>query len=230
MTKKHERLPRFDSIKRTRRPLTKYDIIVPLWSALNKRVCRHIEQRTNGWRQSTDQPTNQPGKNDWIAIPWFVCGGEIYLCRCMRKGGIAWKGRRKRRRKKRRKKGQERRNTLSVTQQERQTLLDDVGTRQLLSTLLLPLLLLLLLLLRGRVLLTTWFCSFIDAGNSSTRFDRRCSRFRERHGLYPDRELYIEGMEEGGRFFWKVWKLYWIRAKVFWLCFSENFMVEFFLL
>lgn len=38
------------------------------------------------------------------------------------------------------------------------------------------------------------------------------------------------GMLEEGRFFWKVWKLYWIRAKVFWPLFFRKLYASNFLL
>lgn len=45
-TKRPVLLPRFGSIKRALWALTKYDIIVLLWPALNKWVCQHIEWQT----------------------------------------------------------------------------------------------------------------------------------------------------------------------------------------
>lgn len=118
LTKKLARLPRFDSIKQTLRSLTKYDIIVPLWPTLNKRVHQHIEQDERMKTGSNTVKTAESRFRDSWEGRIEAARGPFTSYDSTRWKGAGCRERREGRNSERK---NTRGNTLSVTQQERQT-------------------------------------------------------------------------------------------------------------
>lgn len=134
LTKKLARLPRFDSIKQTLRSLTKYDIIVPLWPTLNKRVHQHIEQDERMKTASNTVKTAESRFRDSWEGRTEAARGPFTSYDSTRWKGVGCRERREGRNNERK---NTRGNTLSVTQQERQTFTRRRGYSRT-STLLLP--------------------------------------------------------------------------------------------